>query len=96
MLALSCAARPATMFAGAGGGIAQTSGKPVEPLAFVRETRGGRFGADIGAGARFVESGNLVFEDGFERPQPRERAVEAGIEPVQFPPHHPAQPGRRA
>jgi hypothetical protein len=78
-------------FAGARGHIGQRARDGFDALAFLRQPRGDRFGAHIGARARFVERRDVVFENGFERAQAREGAVEARIQSIELAAHGAAE-----
>jgi hypothetical protein len=60
--------------------------------AFLGEPRGNRFAAHLGARARFVQRRDLIFQRGFQRAQPREGAVQTGIEGIEFAAHRAAKP----
>ena len=67
-----------------------------QPLAFLGEARGDGFAPHFGAGARFVQRRDLVFQRRLQRPQSSERAVEPGIQAIEFAAHGAAQTRRGA
>ena len=67
-----------------------------QPLAFLGEARGNRLAAHFGAGAGFIQRRDLIFQRSFQRAQPREGAVQPGIQGIEFAAHGAAQLGGAA
>ena len=74
--------------------VAERSGNRFDAFAFGGQACRDGFTAHFGAGPCFVESRDLVFQNRFERAQTGERAIEAGVQRVEFAAHRAAKPGR--
>ena len=77
--------------AGAGGGLGQAAGELLQPLAFGAEPRGDAFAPHFGAGAGFVQGGDLVLQHILQGAQTLESAVQSGVQAVEFAAHGAAQ-----
>ena len=93
MVALSCAVRPATISLARAAASASVPATRIDAFALLRQAGGHRIGAHIDARAGFVDGGDLVFEHAFQRAQPREGAIETGIERIELAAHGAAEPG---